>query len=97
MRYCAADASLRSAGSTGSFAPRVNWKQCEPTCRGTFFYVTPGVRPAGHDGDDHRRVHTYSDALRAGSRLLVVGRTVLGSADPRTALRALHNEIQLEA
>lgn len=62
-----------------------------------FFYVTPGVRPAGHDGDDHRRVHTYSDALRAGSRLLVVGRTVLGSADPRTALRALHNEIQLEA
>lgn len=62
-----------------------------------FFYVTPGVRGDANHGDDHKRVHTYADALRSGSRLLVVGRSILTSGDPRRALLDLHEEIQSAA
>ncbi|MFM0170599.1 orotidine-5'-phosphate decarboxylase [Paraburkholderia sediminicola] len=55
-----------------------------------FVYVTPGVRPAGASHHDHQRVYTYSEAIKAGSSLLVVGRTVLTAKDPRTALLDLH-------
>lgn len=58
-----------------------------------FLYVTPGVRPAGASHDDHLRAHTYAEAARAGSRLLVVGRTVLQGPEPRAALMELHREL----
>jgi orotidine-5'-phosphate decarboxylase len=55
-----------------------------------FIFVTPGVRPAGANHDDHKRVYTYDEAATAGSNLLVVGRSVLSSNDPRAALLSLH-------
>lgn len=54
-----------------------------------FVYVTPGVRPAGASHDDHQRVYTYEEAAKAGSSLLVVGRSVLAAKDPRAALTEL--------
>jgi orotidine-5'-phosphate decarboxylase len=55
----------------------------------TLEYVTPGVRPAGADHDDHQRVVSYADAVSAGSNLLVVGRTIFPgkfcNANPATA------------
>lgn len=58
-----------------------------------FLYVTPGVRPTGASPDDHQRAYTYREAVQAGSHLLVVGRTVLQSAEPREALKALHDDL----
>lgn len=58
--------------------------------------VTPGIRPAGSSTDDQKRVGTPSDAIRAGSSVLVVGRPIRDAADPRAAARAVLNEI-LEA
>lgn len=58
-----------------------------------FLYVTPGVRPAGDGHDDHQRVHTYEEAVAAGSRMLVVGRSVLATQDPRAALQHLQELI----
>jgi orotidine-5'-phosphate decarboxylase len=54
-----------------------------------FMYVTPGVRPAGASHDDHQRVYTYEEAAKAGSSLLVVGRSVLSGKDPRATLTDL--------
>ncbi len=50
-----------------------------------FLLVTPGVRPAGQDAGDQRRVTTPREAIAAGSDLLVVGRPITGAPDPAAA------------
>ncbi len=58
-----------------------------------FLLVTPGVRPNQAAADDQRRVMTPTDAMRAGSSYLVVGRPITGAADPVDALQAINREI----
>ena len=55
--------------------------------------VTPGVRPAGGDVGDQKRVTTPGEAIRAGSTHLVVGRPILGAPDPRAAALAIRAEM----
>lgn len=59
---------------------------------GTLF-ITPGVRPAGADVGDQKRVATPGDAVRDGATHLVVGRPILGAADPVAAARAIRAEM----
>lgn len=54
--------------------------------------ITPGIRPAGADRADQRRVVTPRDAISSGANLLVVGRPVTASPDPRAAARAIAGE-----
>lgn len=51
--------------------------------------ITPGVRPAGADLGDQRRVATPQEALDRGADLLVVGRPITGASDPAAAAAAL--------
>jgi orotidine-5'-phosphate decarboxylase len=55
--------------------------------------VTPGVRPAGADVGDQKRVMTPARAIAEGSDYLVVGRPVMEAADPRAAAEAIVAEI----
>lgn len=55
--------------------------------------VTPGIRPAGSDKGDQKRVMTPSDAIRAGASHLVVGRPVTGAADRAAAAHMITAEI----
>ena len=55
--------------------------------------VTPGIRREGDPTHDQARVTTPAEAVRAGSDILVVGRTVTAAPDPREALRAVRDEI----
>ncbi len=55
--------------------------------------VTPGIRPAGSDAGDQKRVMTPADALRAGSSHLVVGRPIVKAQDPRAAAQAILAEM----
>jgi orotidine-5'-phosphate decarboxylase len=55
--------------------------------------VTPGVRPAGAEAGDQKRVLTPSDAIRAGASHLVVGRPITAAGDPRAAVEAIVAEI----
>ncbi len=57
-----------------------------------FFAVTPGIRPAGADRHDQKRVVTIAEAVRAGSSLLVLGRAITAAPDPRAALEAARSE-----
>lgn len=56
--------------------------------------VTPGIRPAGSDAGDQKRVMTPADALRAGSSHLVVGRPIVKAPDPKAAAEAILAEMQ---
>ena len=51
------------------------------------FFVVPGVRPAGGDVSDQKRVVTPRQALDDGASILVMGRPITAAADPVTALR----------
>ncbi|MBX3181837.1 MAG: orotidine-5'-phosphate decarboxylase [Polyangiaceae bacterium] len=55
--------------------------------------VTPGIRPAGAERGDQKRVGTPHEAILAGSSLLVVGRPVRQAPDPRAAAAALRAEV----
>ena len=56
--------------------------------------VTPGIRPAGADVGDQKRVATPAAAVTAGATYLVVGRPILEAADPMAASRAILAEIE---
>ena len=45
--------------------------------------VTPGIRPAGFEVGDQKRIATPEAALRDGASYLVVGRPITQAADPK--------------
>jgi len=58
-----------------------------------FWIVTPGVRPAGADHADQKRVATPRAAREAGADLVVVGRPLRDAPDPAAAARAIAAEL----
>jgi orotidine-5'-phosphate decarboxylase len=56
--------------------------------------VTPGIRPAGAESGDQKRIMTPAAAIRAGSDYLVVGRPITGVADPKAAADAIVREVE---
>jgi orotidine-5'-phosphate decarboxylase len=55
--------------------------------------VTPGIRPAGADTGDQKRIMTPAKAIAAGADYLVVGRPIIAAADPKAAAEAIVEEI----
>jgi orotidine-5'-phosphate decarboxylase len=55
--------------------------------------VAPGIRPAGGDVGDQKRVATPTAAIKAGADYLVVGRPIVEAADPRAVAEAIQAEI----
>jgi orotidine-5'-phosphate decarboxylase len=55
--------------------------------------VTPGIRPAGADAGDQKRVMTPARAIAAGADYLVVGRPIVEAGDPKAAADAIVAEI----
>ena len=51
--------------------------------------VTPGIRAAGADVGDQKRVATPEMAIRAGADFLVVGRPILAADSPDSAAREI--------
>ncbi len=55
--------------------------------------VTPGVRPAGADLGDQKRVATPASAIADGADHIVVGRPVWQSPNPKAAAQAIQAEL----
>jgi orotidine-5'-phosphate decarboxylase len=51
--------------------------------------VTPGIRPAGSDAGDQKRIATPQMALQSGASYLVVGRPITQASDPLAAAEAI--------
>ncbi|MDR6541471.1 orotidine-5'-phosphate decarboxylase [Acinetobacter bereziniae] len=52
-----------------------------------FALVTPGIRPAGANADDQKRIVTPKQAMLDGSTHLVIGRPITQSANPSQTLQ----------
>ncbi len=80
---------------------RIDGIVCAPTEAATvrtllgpdMFVVTPGVRPAGTEAGDQKRIMTPGDAIRCGASHLVVGRPITAATDPRAAAQAIADEM----
>ncbi len=81
--------SARQAGLDGIVCSPLEVAAVREACGPDFLLVTPGVRPAGSQRGDQKRVATPEDALGAGSDLLVIGRPITAAPDPIAAARAL--------
>jgi orotidine-5'-phosphate decarboxylase len=55
--------------------------------------VTPGIRPAGADSGDQKRMATPAAALTKGASYLVVGRPITQAAEPAAAAAAILAEM----
>lgn len=58
-----------------------------------FQLITPGIRPLTTDKGDQQRIMTPTDALKAGSDYLVIGRPITQAPDPLAALEAIYAEV----
>ncbi|WP_242600603.1 orotidine-5'-phosphate decarboxylase, partial [Erwinia billingiae] len=59
-----------------------------------FKLVTPGIRPAGSDAGDQRRIMTPQQAQQAGVDYMVIGRPITQSADPQATLKTILASLQ---
>lgn len=55
--------------------------------------VVPGIRPAGGELGDQKRIATPAEALRNGASHLVVGRPITQASDPARAAEAILKEM----
>src|SRR5258706_956289 len=62
-------------------------------CGRDFLLAGPGIRPAGADLADQRRVMTPAEAYAAGADILVIGRPITGASDPGAAARTIAAEL----
>jgi orotidine-5'-phosphate decarboxylase len=65
-------------------------------CGPEFLIVTPGIRGAAAGGvkNDQARTMGPAEAVRAGASYIVVGRPIIGAADPRAAAEAIVEELR---
>jgi orotidine-5'-phosphate decarboxylase len=81
------------AGMDGVVASPLEAAAIRASVPDSFLVVTPGVRPAGADAGDQKRIATPSAALGSGASHLVIGRPITQAADPVAAARAIMAEI----
>jgi orotidine-5'-phosphate decarboxylase len=56
--------------------------------------VTPGIRPAGSEAGDQKRVMTPEEAIAAGADYLVVGRPITAAKDPKNVAETIVASIE---
>ena len=83
----------QDAGCDGLVASPHEIQAVRDACGPDFVLVVPGVRPAGADLGDQKRVMTPGEAVQAGADYLVVGRPITAAPDPVLAAAAVNEEI----
>lgn len=79
----------KDAGLDGVVASPEEISAIRKTMGRDFLIVTPGVRPAGSDAGDQKRVATPKEAFERGADYIVIGRPVTKAKDPVKAIRSI--------
>lgn len=85
-------ALAEGSGIDGAVASVAECRAVKAVCGEDFLVATPGIRLAGGDTHDQKRVATPAEARAAGADYLVVGRAITASEDPRGALARVREE-----
>ena len=83
----------QEAGLGGVVCSAQEAQEIRGACGDSFLLVTPGIRPAGQQAGDQKRVMTPGDAVAAGIDYIVVGRPITGADDPVEAARSVVAEM----
>jgi orotidine-5'-phosphate decarboxylase len=86
-------AQARDVGVDGLVCSGVEAAMLRPIVGAGMTLVTPGIRPAGAEAGDQKRVMTPAAAIAAGADYLVIGRPILAAPDPKVAADAIVAEI----
>lgn len=62
-------------------------------CGPTFKLVVPGIRPAGSEVGDQKRIMTPAEAVAKGADYIVIGRPITQADDPVRAAQAIAEEL----
>jgi orotidine-5'-phosphate decarboxylase len=87
-------ADARAAGMDGIVASPAEATAIRAIVGPGMAIVTPGIRPAGSEAGDQKRIATPASAIRDGADYLVVGRPVTGAPDPKRAADDIVAEIE---
>jgi orotidine-5'-phosphate decarboxylase len=86
-------AQARDIGVDGLVCSGEEATMLRPIVGAGMLLVTPGIRPAGAEAGDQKRIMTPAAAIAAGADYLVVGRPVVTATDPKAAAAAIVAEI----
>jgi orotidine-5'-phosphate decarboxylase len=78
-----------SSGCQGVVASALEASELRARLGEHFLIVAPGVRLAGKDHGDQRRVVTPAEAMTAGANYIVVGRPITAATNPANEARSI--------
>ncbi|MCR5795579.1 MAG: orotidine-5'-phosphate decarboxylase [Solobacterium sp.] len=85
--------NAKEAGLDGVVCSVHEAKAIHEACGEDFLTVTPGIRLAGGSADDQKRIATPLYAREQGCDMIVVGRSITKSDDPKAAYDMIEKEI----
>lgn len=85
----------KSCGLDGVVCSGEEIEIIKKTCGKDFITVVPGIRPAGKEAGDQKRVTTPSSAIKSGADFIVVGRPITESPDPLKAAESIIAEMYI--
>ncbi len=83
----------KDCGLDGAVCSPLEVAALRAACGSDFTLVVPGIRPAGGDVGDQKRVMTPKQGLDAGADVLVIGRPITQADDPADAARTIASDI----
>lgn len=83
----------KNAGLDGVVCSAMEAESLKQLLGQDFKLITPGIRPAGSNADDQKRIMTPEEALNVGVDYLVIGRPITKAENPHAVLQAINLSI----
>ena len=83
----------KNAGLDGVVCSAMEAESLKQLLGQDFKLITPGIRPAGSNADDQKRIMTPEQALKVGVDYLVIGRPITKAENPHAVLQAINLSI----
>ncbi|WP_171254796.1 orotidine-5'-phosphate decarboxylase [Acinetobacter sp. TGL-Y2] len=84
----------QDSGLDGVVCSAQEAKMLRETLGQEFSLVTPGIRPAGSNADDQKRIVTPKQAMLDGSTHLVIGRPITQASNPSQMLKDILQSLE---